>query len=523
MNYLIKKPKSIRYKDLVKLNSLSPIRYREYVIKNKKRKKLKDFLDINEPIIKGYEPGSKNYIEKSSIGYIRNSCIKSNNFMIDNKKLLYLKPIKKKIRDKSLILKEGDILLAKDANIGDCIIIDSDFIKNKETRIERYSISSGIVKLNLNEEEINPLYLFAFLKSPLLENQLRILTGKGSTITHAKSLYMGCEIPLPRNKKEEMLVSKLCQLLILKESIIKKKWQKIMEIIDNELSNHNAPFTYLYPTYLDIVRNRRLDASFYSFKYLKYLHDLENYKKGICSVEDLGFLPKRGPSLSVRDSGRMIYSRKRINKNFWIVIKPKYLSDYGTIDEFIFMANRQPKWSFKKGDVLFSAEGTIGKIFIFCEDIENITTNYHGIMISHEDVNESIILGCFLGYLQEIGVLDKISVGGQGGSLSLSHWDYLKITDFKDSVKQKIIKLYHQNIIPNYINSKNPIIENLNYHIKNINSFGIFEQDYQLRFFKSLLNEIIYKITNDEVINETIVLNSLKNLNFQNSFEKVQC
>lgn len=128
----------------------------------------------------------------------------------------------------------------------------------------------------------------------------------------------------------------------------------------------------------------------------------------------------------------MVYSSLKINKQFWIVIKPTNLSDHGTIEEFIFMGNRQPKWSFKIGDILFSAEGTIGKTYVFCDDVENVTTNFHGIMISHEDVNESIVLGCFLGYLREIGILDKISVGGQGGSLSLSHWNYLKITDFDD-------------------------------------------------------------------------------------------
>ena len=46
---------------------------------------------------------------------------------------------------------------------------------------------------------------------------------------------------------------------------------------------------------------------------------------------------------------------------------------------------------------------------------------------------------------------------------------------------------------------------------------------YSLIIFKSWLNEMIYKITNDEIVKENKIRNSLKNLNFQNSFERVLC
>ena len=40
-------------------------------------------------------------------------------------------------------------------------------------------------------------------------------------------------------------------------------------------------------------------------------------------------------------------------------------------------------------------------------------------------------------------MIDQYAVGGNGGSLAIKYWDYLKFPKFPESVEKNIVLLYH--------------------------------------------------------------------------------
>ena len=92
-------------------------------------------------------------------------------------------------------LKEGDILISKDSNIGETIVLDRDYPK--------YMISAGIYRLPLTK---NKYYIFGLLKSDFFKTQLLFLVSRGTTIKHAKTLFLDCEIPFPNQKNQDDVI-----------------------------------------------------------------------------------------------------------------------------------------------------------------------------------------------------------------------------------------------------------------------------------------------------------------------------
>ena len=496
---------SIAYSDIKKKKVLSPIQFYEFRMSPRKAKPIINLLDSVNPYEKGIEPGQKSYVEKSNLAFIRTNCIIQEKFRPDSRKLIYLHPY----HYENISLELDDVLLVKDGAIGESSIIDSTFLKES---VGGFQFSSGIVKLNL--EGVNPFYLLAVLKSSIFKDQLNARVGLGTTITHAGDEFLKCDIPLPRDSHEEELISLLSKAIVKKEEFVRLKCFQIISKIDKEISTGRQ--SNIFPTYKTLKEKLRLDVSTYSSEYNQYMKEISDYSGGYSSISKLGFRPKRGPNLAVRDSGRILYSDKRINDEFWIVIKPEDLSFDGVLDRFQFMGNSQIKWSFSKGDVLFSAEGTIGKFFVFCEDVNRITTNYHSIMINHEDVRESVVLGCILGYLRERGILDKISVGAQGGSLALTHWGFLLVPKLDKKIKEELFSLYYRQ--PDCKQVSN-IINGLQYDITHSDEFGIFQLDMQIRYYKSILKELVNCLAYDLPIGDSIIANHINGLNFMQSFD----
>src|SRR5690625_1866563 len=114
---VIETPKSITFQDLVNRNSLSPSNYQHLNLKNKNIKVLKDLVET--PVEGGKEVGSKEYIPKSNKFFIRTSAFQSQSLLLDKKPGSVL-PIRPQVfTDHSL--KEGDVLILKDSNVGEVV------------------------------------------------------------------------------------------------------------------------------------------------------------------------------------------------------------------------------------------------------------------------------------------------------------------------------------------------------------------------------------------------------------------
>lgn len=69
------RPDQVSFKDIEKLKSLSPKNYARVDISNRNKIQLRVLLNSKAPYIKGIEPGSFTYVDKSNVHFTRNSCI----------------------------------------------------------------------------------------------------------------------------------------------------------------------------------------------------------------------------------------------------------------------------------------------------------------------------------------------------------------------------------------------------------------------------------------------------------------
>ena len=112
-------------------------------------------------------------------------------------------------------MNKGDILIVKDSNIGEVVFLN----KN----LKNHVISGGLVKLVFDEEL--KYYIFAMMKSDFFKEQLYLLTPKGSTLKHAKTLWLDLKIPFPNHEDEVIIkyISLLIEAIIISKEKIKMK------------------------------------------------------------------------------------------------------------------------------------------------------------------------------------------------------------------------------------------------------------------------------------------------------------
>jgi hypothetical protein len=298
MDYL-RVPRTISSHDLSSQSfSWSPAMYRRVEIPNQKTELVGNLLDGWD---KGSDPGSLFYLNCSTHYLIRTKALQ------DHSNLIYPKgdaitPLNPRAFE-SVDLSDGDILLSKDSNIGECAMVDGDRWKN-------YAISGGLVRLR---PSINRYYLFAFLKHPIFCQQLYSMVPRGATITHANTLWLKCKIPFPDQRdatRIEGYVAALMEAIVDKECAIRRRSERINERIDQELCTNGdgSKFAYAYPRREEVVSTLRFDAAVYSQPFKMAMHRIKSYRDGYGNYKELGFSIGRGQNLQVSSIGQSVYS-----------------------------------------------------------------------------------------------------------------------------------------------------------------------------------------------------------------------
>ena len=473
-------PREISFSYINKVNSLSPSNYSKTDILNTCQVEYAEYLDSDIPYNTGIEPGSSAYVPKSNIQYIRNSCIDVYNYRTQHTKNLYLNP---NYQYNSVIDNE-DVLLCKDANIGQTGV----FLKETDAI---YIYSSGILKLNFVSEEMK-YYCLAFMRDEYFFNQLDTLTPKGSTIRHSGDNFLKCKIPEITKSVTAVLpvIKKLIRNICYSEMFSNEKMLKAIKLFAEELQCEG--FQYSEPNINTILSVHRLDAGYYSEIVESCDYSVRNYKNGYTSIEGYGYSIRRGPNLAKRDLGRSKKS-KIFKKGYHTLVYPSDISDSGYILKSIYLGARNPVWFLKERDILFSAEGTVGKVFAICNDKIKFTTNFHGIIITPKlktiTIDKSIVLALYLNYLRAIDYLNHISVGGQGGSLAVNYFDKIKIPKFPTSFRAVVSQLYHNDT------QLSPII----FNSEVLTKAGVFE----LNQFRVVCSEVLNRIVSD-IKNNTV-------------------
>lgn len=495
MSKYLNTPEIISFNEIAgKDFSLSAPQYKTLLIRNKNCLFVRDFLSRSlHNTDLGNEVGSLNYIGQSTHYFLRTKALQKHTFLPEiNSETT--RPIYPKVFQQ-MNFKEGDILLSKDSNIGEIVILDKDY--------PNYMSSSALYRLPVIEK--TKYYLLAFIKHPIFREQLDFIVPSGATIRHAKTLFLDCKIPLPNTNKENVMkyVSLLTQAIINKEKIIRDRHESILKAIEQELvDNQNSKqIPFKYPTYKEIEAIGRFDTSLYTEEFKKWNNRVINYKHGSIDLISRGFDWSRGTSLEKKSVQTRIDSTKYI-EGFYELVLPTNISQYGFVENQQFIGTSSQLKTIKQGDIIFGGEGFgKGRTYVVVEDSINVATNYHGIRIfnKNEDLIESIFIRCFLAFWREKGMIDYIGVGGSGGHCAPSYFHLIETPKFQKNKQNEIAKLYHN---PNAINnSKNATLEN---YLALDNVFneeaGIYELDKSAKAMKERLNEVIDQIANDENI-----------------------
>ena len=488
-------PKYTTFNEIIeKQYTLSATQYKKFFIPNKTQLTVGDFLyrELEREDL-GREVGSENYIDNSDYIFIKTKALQKETFLLDENKES-LQPITN-ISFYNMNLKKGDIIISKDSNVGEIAILDKDY--------PNAMLCGAIYKLPIVK---NKYYILAFIKSEMFRCQIDFLVPRGSTIRHGKTKFLECKVPMPNKNSEEVIryVEVLMQSIINKEIEIKEKHKKIMDEIDKELlNNQNAKneFSYSVPTIKEIMSLDRMDSCLYTKEFKQKEFIITNYINGTSTIYDLGFNISRGQNLQVSNIGKSVQTDKCM-EGYYKLILPKYLSKYGTVTTDSYLGNKNNLKTLKVGDIIFGAEGNEkGRSLAIIEEQEMAITNIHGITLKQNghDLTKGIFIKLFLDYLRNKGMIDSYAVGGNGGSLAIKYWNFLKFPNFREEKEREIIELYHNSHI-NYDTSKCTLDNFLRYDIEFNKIAGIYELDKTMKYLRKKLNVVLDKIAEDKDI-----------------------
>lgn len=493
-NVYIKIPKSISFNSIVEKDyTLSSSQYMDLIMPNENYVFVKDFLSRKlQRTDLGVEVGSLNYIGQSTHYFIRTKALQSHSFLpeITSETALPIMPscfVK-------MNLKKGDILISKDSNIGEIVILDKDY--------PNFMLSGAIYRLPVTEKKY---YLLAFIKHSIFREQLDFMVPKGATIRHAKTMFLDCKIPMPNVNVDNVInfVSVLTQAIINKEKLIKERHEAILKAIETELLENQKPnkFNFELPKIKELEEVGRLDTNLYRKNFKNIVFEIQNYKNGFQTISELGFTLSRGQNLQVSNIGESVYSKKKYS-NFYTLVLPKFLSKYGTVDKVEYLGNKNDLKTLQKGDLIFGAEGfEKGRSVVIIEEQARAITNIHGITIQQKehDVNKAIFVKCCLDYLRNKELIDLYAVGGNGGSLAQKYWEIIPFPGFAKPEQDEIAKLYHN--MESIYNTGDLTLDNF---LEKDNEYnqraGIYELDKTAKQLKEILNQTIDNIINDKPI-----------------------
>ncbi len=312
MKSIITTFKSIKGKDCLLSSSL----HKQINVANENYLPLRSLLsrELNRNDL-GKEVGSINYVSGSNFFFTKTKALQAYSFL----------PVLNSESTESIMpqafvdhnLKAGDIILSKDSNIGETVILDKDY--------PNYMLSGALYKLPLNESD--KFYILAFIKHRYYREQLNRLVPKGATLRHAGTKFLDCNIPFPVNNKETIVnyVSNITKKIVEIEIEIKKRDSEINDIIETELNKNqhtSTIYNFSHATYSKLTIGKRLDTGVYSDTFQRITHLLTNYKGGVFYV-DADKL-RSGSTPKIRDISN--YSEGCLR---WIT--PTNCSDWGFI------------------------------------------------------------------------------------------------------------------------------------------------------------------------------------------------
>lgn len=479
-------PKEISSKEILDNEcNLSSNAYKRLLMKNTNFKTLGELLDrkLTRSDL-GVEVGSFSYIPQSSFYFMRSKALQEYSFLpeITNESMLCILP-------QSFVnmnLKKGDVIISKDSNIGEVVILEKDHPNTL--------LSGAMYKLPLTQYKY---YILAMIKHKIFREQLDFIVPKGATIRHAKQLFLNCKIPFPNiNAKQTIeFIEILTQSIITKERLIKERHAKILQMIKTELLENQKPntFTYAYPTFTELKETGRLDTGIYceEFKRLDFL--IKNYKNSVFYIDKDNV--KSGNTPTTRFIGKEYFLPYQ-----WLT--PSHCSDYGTIKENE-RINCKIKPNLTQDCILLINRGKgrdCGKsIFYSFKDLKVGHHNQGMYRVFGYSKPQMFFISCFLNAAFMRRYCSYLSLGSKMKELKIEHFLQIPFPNFPLNLQEQIALLYHNpNAKLNYeeLTLKNFTIQDEAF----CKDAGIYELDKSIKYLKNILNSCINDIVNDKEV-----------------------
>ncbi len=441
----------------------------------------------------GLEVGSINYIKNSPKMFIKAKSLSENNYLLslENETFEYIRP--QVFFDMNL--KKGDLIISKDSNIGEVGFIDKD--------MPNAMISSAMYKLPITK---NKYYIASFIKSDSFKNQLNILVPKGATIRHAGTKFLDCLIPFSEDSKITVFLDLISKYVVLIEMKMKEKEKLIFDIIDKHLIEHcskNKKEHFDYVQMSDLMLENRFDVGMYSKAYRQIQDLIINYDNGVSSFDELGYSISRGQNLQVSSIGKSIYTNENFH-DYYCLILSNSITNNMTFLMDSYLGSKKELKTIKKGDIIFTCRGNLGKCFVLCNNIKAITNidNVH-ITSKKHSLEENIALSCYLHYLQKINHLNNIAIQGSGAdSFTKYHFDKIKIPNFDKKIVSELAHIYNYNF--EFI-----LNENENMFEKIINDLGLYQLELLKNVFVKNIRKSFESITYGEVLDKRNIVSNI--------------
>lgn len=476
------KPIITKYQSMIGSNfQLSPSLHKTFASSDTKLKTIDEFLSrkLKRKDL-GVEVGSINYVQNSPYYFIRTKALQSYTFLpeFSDESVVSIHPKS----FKNYNFKEGDLIISKDSNIGEVVILDKDY--------PSYMPSGAIYRLPVKE---NKYYLLAFLKHDFFRNQLDKIVPKGATIRHAGTKFLDCKIPLPSQNSEKVIdyVESMMKFIIEIEKTLKSKFASINDLVNSELEIGQKKVTYKFqqPSFQEILSRKRLDTGTYSELFKAIDFKLTNYKREVSYLDSNKFRSGSTPRT------RVIGNDKKLSYR-WIT--PTNCSDIGyiLIDERISMPednNLNNNAMLLINRTSRGGKGEYVGIATFY-DVSIYEKGHHnqGIyrVFDYPD-DELIFMTCFMNTDIMRKYCSYLCVGSKMKELKTNQFLRIPFPNFPDEVKSQITNLFYKK----QINSSDK------YFL--LESNGILQLHEHLKKLKMKLNDTLDEIIKGEKIHIT--------------------
>jgi hypothetical protein len=473
-------PNCITYKDAIKKGyCFAPSKYAIFCSRSSSKNV---FFEKLENIILTSEIRKK-IDSKNHYYYIQIGDIDINNGGIDYKHILGLR-----VPKNPLEVKFGDILISKVRTYRKGI----SFV-NKNSNELVCSPAFLVIRSINNDYNITKEYLYSILRHDFFIEQILSLQNRGMYPRLDKNTKKEVLIPIPKNEKIIEYITKLIISLIDKEQMIREKFQKMNDIIKEELNKqqNKNKFVFNYPTYNEMKTNKRLDTGIYDFEYKKLIHLIKNYSNGFFYIPENKLKSGSTPKKRMMGNG----TKK------WVT--PSIVNKFGYFDIYErIMCN---KTNIKKDCILIinrTSKGGYGEyvgISVFYDFSKNGEAQHNQgfYRIDEYSEDELKIITIILNSQYYREMFGHISLGSKMKEVKINNFSNIPFPKFPDSIKRKLIDLYSQE--RKYTN--NITIDNFDKIDEEITkSSGILELSEQINRIKYKLDLTIASIINNNEI-----------------------